>query len=240
MGLDQDPTRSAAAPDARTCLEWLERCELEYGAVDWIIGSDEAGYGTWAGDLVVAAVATRRSWSDAGVTDSKALSPAARRNIVRRYRNAAGMMRVVFRVPPQVIDEEGVFSVAIRLHNKVHEALAARLLAVDPDCSRLHIVDGLENARSQLDAGLVPLAKADTFVPSVSLASCFAKVVQCELMNRAAKRYPGYGFEKHCGYGTPQHREALIRLGVTAIHRKSYRPIRDLLSTDGTPADCGG
>jgi ribonuclease HII len=59
------------------------------------------------------------------------------------------------------------------------------------------------------------------------------------LMLRAAKDYPGYGFEKHCGYGTPQHREALARLGVTDIHRKSYRPIRDLLA-DGTATHCRG
>lgn len=238
VAADQDPDRppSASAPSGR--VYWLARAGL-LTERDWIIGSDEAGYGTWAGELIVAGVAVRPPWGDPDVTDSKALSDDARRKIVRRYRQAAEVLWVVERTSPQDIDRVGVWASVIRAHNRVHEALGNRLSAVDPGGARLHVADGLTNAGAKLNADILRLAKADQLVPAVSLASCFAKVVQCELMNRAAKLYPGYGFERHCGYGTPEHRLALAKLGVTEIHRKSYAPIRDLL-TNGASPDRGG
>jgi ribonuclease HII len=195
--------------------------------------------GNWAGPLIVAAVAVPTSWVDMAVKDSKVLSAAARVRIVRRYRADLQVSRVVHITPPSLIDQIGAWHAAIRAHNEVHQALEAKLRAVDPNSHLLHIVDGFENASQWLDARITPLSKADTFVPAVSLASCFAKVIQCELMRRASERFPGYGFEKHCGYGTPQHQEALLRLGVVEIHRKSYRPIRNLI-TNGAFTDRRG
>jgi ribonuclease HII len=230
---DQDLKRPAPAHKQKA------NALLEKSTAEWILGSDEAGYGTLAGSLVVVAMAVRRSWGDPEVTDSKVLSDTKRRSIVRRYRGAEDVFRVVHTTSPRGIDEVGVWTSLINAHNQVHEALEAKLRAVDPWGELLHIVDGLENARRRLDARFTPLSSADLYVPAVSLASCFAKVVQCELMDLAAKSYPGYGFERHRGYDTPQHREALARLGVTPIHRKSYRTIRDLLSADGFSADRG-
>lgn len=228
---------SAAGPAERTRARSRAAAAVERGRVriaesgaDWVVGSDESGFGTWAGDLIICGIAVRRDWSDPSVTDSKALSDAARRCIVRRYREAHEVYRIVHRTPPSQIDEVGVWVAAICAHNSVHEALEQRLCAVDPYGSRIHIVDGFENAGRDLHPRILPLSKADTFVPAVSLASCFAKVVQCELMNRAAQIYPGYGFERNCGYGTPEHQRALAELGVLEIHRRSYRPIRDLIS----------
>lgn len=195
---------------------------------EWIVGTDEAGYGTLAGDLIVAGVAVRRTWSDPEVGDSKSLSDETRRNLVRRYRAAPDVYWIVRKTSPDAIDRHGVWSSLLKSHNDVHEVLAAKLEAADQGGSTLHIVDGLENARAHLDGAITPLAKADEHVPAVSLASCFAKVLQCELMVRASRRFPGYGFESHHGYDTRKHREALVRLGVTPIHRKSYRTIRTL------------
>lgn len=207
-------------------------------AAEWVIGSDEAGYGTWAGDLIVCAVAVRKTWVDETVTDSKDLTDKARREIVARYRASPDVLRVIHRTSPPKIDERGVWAAAISSHNEVHRALEEKLQAVHPGVTFVHIADGFENAHLKLDARIVPLAKADKFVPAVSLASCFAKVVQCELMHRAGEIYPGYGFEKHHGYGTQQHRRALASLGVLDIHRKSYRPIRNLIG-DGSPPHSG-
>jgi len=198
-------------------------------AAEWVIGSDEAGMGPWAGDLVVCGVAVPRAWADDTVTDSKALTDKTRREIVQRYRTSPDVLRVLHRTSPAEIDEHGLWASAILSHNHVHQALEEKLAAVHPGVTFVHIVDGLEHA-ANLDPRITPLAKADTFVPAVSLASCFAKVVQCELMRRASELYPGYGFEQHNGYGTKQHRAALESLGVADIHRKSYRPIRDLIS----------
>jgi ribonuclease HII len=185
---------------------------------------------------VVCGVAVPRLWTDATVTDSKALTEGARREIVRRYRTSPDVIRVVHRTSPREIDEHGVWAAVIFAHNYVHQALEAKLVAVHPGVTFVHIVDGFENAGLKLDARINALAKADTFVPAVSLASCFAKVVQCELMRRAGDLYPGYGFERHKGYGTESHRKALAALGVVDIHRKSYRPIRELMN--GVSSDC--
>lgn len=212
----------------------MKACALLEGATaEWIAGSDEAGYGTLAGDLVVVGVAVRRLWSDPEVADSKEVPDVTRRNLVRRYRGDPEVHWVARCTTPQVIDRVGVWACLIKSHNEVHEALEAKLKARNHWGSTLHIVDGLENARARLNAPIIPLSKADRYVAAVSLASCFAKVLQCELMDLAAKRFPEYGFEHHRGYDTRKHREALTRLGITPIHRTSYRTIRDLISSDG-------
>lgn len=197
--------------------------------IDWVIGSDEAGYGTWAGDLVVVAVAVRPVWSDPVVKDSKDLSSKSRRSIVQRYHRDSSILKVIHRTPPNEIDRRGVWSALICAHNHVHEALASKVRAVQPRARLFHIVDGLVNARKDLHPFMHPLVEADQLIPAVSLASCFAKVIQCELMDRAAVQYPGYHFEKSRGYGTRRHKEALSKLGPCPIHRFSYRPIAKFL-----------
>lgn len=225
---------SSSKPSAASRAEQTQVLARLVAAVEWVIGSDEAGYGTWAGDLIVCAVAVPKTWADSSVTDSKDLTDRARREIVQRYRGSPDVLRVIHRTSPREIDRAGVWSAVISSHNEAHRALEEKLQAVHPGVTFVHIADGFENAHLRLDARIVPVVKADTFIPAVSLASCFAKVVQCELMQRAAEVYPGYGFEKHHGYGTKQHRRALAVLGVLDIHRKSYRPIRELIS-DGSP-----
>jgi ribonuclease HII len=73
------------------------------------------------------------------------------------------------------------------------------------------------------------IVRADDLFPAVSAASIIAKVARDNYMAEAALKYPGYGFEAHVGYGTPVHIAALQKLGVTGIHRQSYKPIRALL-----------
>jgi len=224
-----DPDREAPAP----AHEERARAILASATAWWIVGSDEAAYGTLAGALIVGGVAVPRTWSDADARDSKELTEATRRSLVRRYRDHPNVLWAIHRTSPQKLDSEGVWLSLINSHNHVHEALAARLEAVDQRGSTLHIADGLENARARLSGRIVPLSKADQIVPAVSLASCFAKVLQCELMNLAAQRFPDHGFEKHHGYDTRKHREALARFGVTPIHRRSYSTIRKLIESDG-------
>ena len=226
---------SNSKPSVAVLAARLQGLARLVAAADWVIGSDEAGYGTWAGDLIVCGIAVAKDWSDSRVTDSKSLTDRARREVVMTYKSSTRILKVIHRTSPREVDERGVWASAISAHNEVHRALEEKLRAVQPGVAFVHVVDGFENARSKLDARITPIAKADTFVPAVSLASCFAKVVQCELMNRAAERFPGYGFESHRGYGTPQHRKAIEALGVVDIHRRSYRPIRELISNGPPP-----
>lgn len=199
---------------------------IDNSTADWVIGTDEAGYGTLAGHLVVVGVRVSRTWRDPQVTDSKRLTrPGAREAIVRQYRGAVTWKGVT--VSASSIDQVGAWKALIQAHKEVHEFLEQQLLEELPEATSLHVVDGLTNAH--LGPGLIPLPKADSLVPAVSLASCFAKVAQCALMNSADTQFPGYGFAKHRGYDTPQHRAALEKLGVCPIHRRSYATIKRLI-----------
>ena len=80
-----------------------------------------------------------------------------------------------------------------------------------------------------LDLPQRALPKADAHCLSVAAASIVAKVTRDQLMVALDRDLPGYGFARHKGYGTRQHREALARLGLSPIHRKSWRPMRDML-----------
>jgi len=200
---------------------------VDDSTAEWIVGSDEAGYGTWAGDLVVVGTAVPRDWNDNNVQDSKALKDREREAVVRKYRKT--VLWKAIRVSPTHIDAVGVWNALIQAHNETHAFLGESLTSQGVQSSVLHIVDGLENARNKLLSHLIPMAKADTKVPAVSLASCFAKVIQCKLMDQADKDYPGYGFRSHRGYHSPQHVAALKKLGVCPLHRRSYSSVKAYL-----------
>ena len=90
------------------------------------------------------------------------------------------------------------------------------------------IVDGNYNFLHDMQHASC-LVKADDHIPAVSAASIIAKVARDAHMAQLAPHYPGYAFERHVGYGTAAHRQALATLGVTDIHRRSYAPVRALL-----------
>ena len=98
---------------------------------------------------------------------------------------------------------------------------------VDIPYSRV-IIDGNYNYLSNIPM-TEALIQADNTIPAVSAASIIAKVARDTYMTEQAALYPGYGFDKHVGYGTKRHIEALMEHGVTPIHRKSYKPIKDFL-----------
>lgn len=198
---------------------------IDDSTAEWIIGTDEAGYGSWAGDLFVGGVALSRDWEDPQVTDSKKLTHVKRVSAVKRHKR--NVVWAVDRTSPEEIDRRGVWDCLILSHNKVHAKLAA---LIHPR-KALHVVDGLKNAERRLTSGLIPLVKGDQKVPAVSLASCFAKVAQCLHMDQLHKQYPQYGFNTHRGYGggvKHAHNQALERLGILPVHRKSYSPIKRL------------
>lgn len=195
-----------------------------------IIGSDEAGYGTWAGPLIVVAVALPDGWSDPLVTDSKKLSDKMRRAAVQRHGSLAHSIQIV---SPEEIDRIGVYPAVIEAHIRAHKAVRER---VSHETTR-HIVDGLENARRQLNNGwdgppwLCPESKADGKYKAVGLASCFAKTAQVDAMLELDKQHPRYDFAQSRGYGTPTHQHALKNLGpIEGVHRMSYSPIKRYLA----------
>jgi len=191
-----------------------------------VAGLDEAGRGAWAGPVVAAAVILPRgdgvSAALDGVRDSKQMSPAARERLAARIFDVA-LAVGVGRGEQQEIDALGIVP-ATRL--AMQRALAA--LAVAPEAL---VIDALRLPGVNLPQDVFPYADARSL--SVAAASIIAKVTRDHWMADVAEAdFPGYGFAQHKGYGTKQHQEALVRLGICPLHRLTFRPVTSCLSTD--------
>jgi len=197
---------------------------------DYILGSDECGYGSWAGPLVVCAALVSRDWPDAHlVKDSKALTAARRTAVCKQIIKT--VLFAIESVKPPEIDAQGVYKAVLGAHQRAIAAVKAKHEESGCVGTIEIIVDGnlpIPGARS--------LPKADALIPAVSAASIIGKVARDRHMVKQAALYPGYGFEKHMGYGTPEHRAALERLGVCDLHRRSYAPIARLVAAREEPS----
>jgi ribonuclease HII len=195
--------------------------ELE--AHEFVCGSDEVGYGAWAGPLCVCAAITFPSAQRViSVTDSKRLSVAQREDLYHVLSKT--ITHSIVCVEPEEIDQRGLGVVWEAAHSQaIQKAIDAHKAKGHKEMP-LVIVDG---NRGFLGATALP--KADLLIPAVSIASILAKVHRDHIMYEMDTKYPGYGFKSHVGYGVPQHQEALERLGITPIHRKSYAPIAKLI-----------
>ena len=203
-----------------------------------ILGIDEVGRGPWAGPLVIgAAVLNPRfdengkpieaeSWQDA-LTDSKKLTAKKRENlspIILENAVATGLGWVSARE----LDEIGL-SRALKL------ATRRAVENIPRESFTEIIIDGTQNFLKDTDLeNLVSvLPKADLKIKEVSAASIIAKVARDKYMVELSVKYPGYGFEKHVGYGTAAHKAALEKLGPCPEHRTSFRPVYALLGPSG-------
>ena len=192
-----------------------------------ILGVDEVGRGPWAGPLVVGAVVLGEAPIE-GLTDSKKLS-AKRRDqldiLIREQASGWGLGWVH-------ADELDTLGLAESLR-------VATIRAVEAVNAPYHeiIIDGTINFLKETAKGkyVTTLAKADLLIPSVSAASIIAKVARDAFMAEQAVDYPGYGFEKHVGYGTAVHRSAIDTLGITPLHRTSFAPIAKIVKEGGAP-----
>lgn len=189
-----------------------------------IAGLDEAGRGAWAGPLVAAAVVLPlddplRLAALAGVRDSKALAPAARSRCDHAIRAAA---RGVAVGEATVAEVEALGPLRA---SRLAMARALQSLATAPEFLLIDYLCLPEAEQPQ--AGL---PHGDARVLSIAAASIVAKVARDRRMLTLAQRFPGYGFDCHKGYGTPAHRAALARLGVSPIHRRTYAPVAALLA----------
>ncbi|HEY88536.1 MAG TPA: ribonuclease HII [Thermoflexia bacterium] len=184
-----------------------------------VAGLDEAGRGAWAGPVYAAAVIFPQFKAVpellAGVRDSKLLSARQREAQFERIVATAWAYGVGCATAEE-IDQRGIVP-------STKLAMRRALAHLEPAAQAL-IIDVL-----QLPAVLLPqrsFPRADALSLTVAAASILAKVSRDRWMaTEAATRFPGYGFAQHKGYGTAQHRTALDKLGVTTIHRRTFRPI---------------
>jgi len=181
-----------------------------------IVGIDEVGRGCWAGPLVAGAVALGAPI--VGLKDSKKLTRLQRERLDAEIRVSAKAFGLGW-VAAEEIDTLGLTE-AVRL--AMQRALAEIMLEFDE-----LIVDGNYNFFAD-DSRSRAVIGADNSVPAVSAASIIAKVARDHFMAEASLKFPGYGFEKHVGYGTAAHQAALLANGLTELHRRCFRPIQAL------------
>lgn len=187
----------------------------------YVLGVDEAGRGPLAGPVAVGIVAVSEGFDVVkefpGVADSKKLSEKKREEFFEMLEKRAGQGEVRFTVEFEsaaAIDERGIAS-ALR------NALTRGLRALAPDAALVRVqLDGALRAPSEYEQETI--IRGDSLVPLISLASVAAKVARDRLMVALAAEYPHYGFEKHKGYGTRAHYDALARRGPCAVHRMSF------------------
>ena len=200
-----------------------EELELYAAGYTRVAGIDEVGRGAWAGPVYAAAVVLPLERADlldllAGVRDSKQLSPAQREVLLPRILQVAKAVGIGWASPAEV-DEAGIVAATRR-------AMACAVASLNGQADAL-LIDHVRLPDVALPQQAFP--KADARCLSVAAASIVAKVTRDRLMVALERDYPGYGFASHKGYGTPAHRTALQRLGPSAIHRMSWRPIRQTL-----------
>ncbi len=179
-----------------------------------IVGIDEVGRGCWAGPLVAGAVLLREPIP--GLKDSKKLTKLAREKLDAVIRVEAIAYGIGW-VTPAEIDELGLTAaVGLAMHRAMSEITATYdEVIID---GNINYFPELPNARA--------LIAADNLIPEVSAASIIAKVARDKFMHEQSTAFPGYGFDKHVGYGTLLHRSALKERGLCALHRRSFKPIQ--------------
>ncbi len=194
-----------------------------------ILGIDEVGRGPWAGPLVIGACILPKDEAGnypewvAPLTDSKKLSEKKREeyaNIITHRALTTGLGWV----SAKEIDEMGLAE-ALRLATR----RAVETIRQTKVPFTEIIIDGTVNflKDTSLEKYVTNLKKADFFIKEVSAASIIAKVARDHYMKELAKQYPDYGFERHVGYGTKVHLEALAKFGPCPEHRMSFGPIKE-------------
>jgi ribonuclease HII len=187
-----------------------------------VAGADEAGRGCLAGPLVAAAVlidyerlshADRRSLS--GLHDSKQMTVEHRLEMLPSVLGAAERVCVVVRSAAG-IDRRG-------LHVTNIEALSCALEGLRPEREVTCLVDGFSLPRCAVPHRAV--IEGDGTSAAIAAASVVAKVTRDRYMQRAAEQHPGWGFDEHVGYSTPEHREAIERIGISPLHRRSFQSV---------------
>lgn len=187
-------------------------------------GVDEAGRGPLAGPVVAAAVILDASRPIAGLADSKVLSQLRREDLAVQIRQRALSWSIAWADAAE-IDRLNILQATFLAMRRALLGLRIQPGLVEVDGNRL---PNLEFGQCRLDGNAI--VGGDATVAAIGAASIIAKVQRDAMMCQLDTLYPSYGFRQHKGYGTAAHREVLHRLGPCPQHRRSFRPVRDMVA----------
>lgn len=187
----------------------------------YIAGVDEVGRGPLAGPVVSASVIMPKDFYLEGITDSKKLSEKKRNEYEKLILENAVAVSIAF-IDEKVIDEINIYEAS---RKAMIEAI--NNLKVEPD---IILVDAMP---LDIKIETESIIKGDEKSFTIACASIVAKQARDRFMDELALKYPDYGFEKHKGYPTKLHKEALKKYGVLDIHRKTYKPVKEVLNNKG-------
>lgn len=182
-------------------------------------GCDEAGRGCLAGPVSCAAVILPPDFSNELLNDSKQLTEK-QRDLLRPVIEREALAWAVVMVEPEEIDRINILNASIIGMQRALDALG-----IVPE----HVIVDGNRFRPWRNIPYDTVVKGDATYMSIAAASVLAKTHRDELMRDLAKSYPGYGWERNMGYPTREHLEAILSLGITDIHRKSYAPCQPRL-----------
>ena len=181
-------------------------------------GVDEVGRGPLAGPVIAAAVILDPEYPIEGLMDSKKISEK-KRNLLAIEIRKKSLAWALGRAEYYEIDSINILQASLLAMKRAVESLA-----IKPEWV---LVDGLHCP--DVSCNVEAIIKGDSKIQAISAASIIAKVARDNEMITLDGQYPGYGFSQHKGYPTKMHIEALKKLGVSPIHRKSFAPVKKLL-----------
>ncbi|WP_126975158.1 ribonuclease HII [Frigidibacter oleivorans] len=183
-----------------------------------VAGVDEVGRGPLCGPVTAAAVVLVPGRIPPGLRDSKALTAAARERLAAEIEAVAHCA-----VAHASVDEIDSLNILRASHLAMCRAIAALPVAAD------HVlIDGNMIPRD-LGCGAQAVVRGDAICLSIAAASIIAKVARDRIMVGLAQQHPGYGWDRNAGYATREHLDALLNLGPTPHHRRSFRPVHNIL-----------
>ena len=196
-----------------------EQATLAWDPVGLMAGVDEAGRGPLAGPVVAAAVILDDAKRIRGLADSKVLTPLQREKLYDQIMDKA-LCCSVAQASVGEIDSLNIYHATMLAMSRAVDALG-----VEPG---MVLVDG--NALPKWRHPARAIVSGDALSRSIAAASIIAKVTRDRMMQEYDGQYPGYGWRQNKGYGTAEHRAALIELGPTPLHRRSFAPVRAALA----------
>ena len=183
-----------------------------------VAGVDEVGRGPLAGPVVAAAVIIDINNIPDGINDSKKLSKINRLKISNEIKKHS--IYSIAEASVKEIDEINILQASLLAMKRAIEGLAKKPMTI--------LVDGKFKPKTNFPTHSI--IKGDTQSLSIAASSIIAKVYRDNLMRNFSKKYPEYLWEKNAGYGTKEHLLAIKKCGITPIHRKSFKPIHNILN----------